>query len=264
MSPQRFVVHGSSRVELAYSDVGAGRAVLNAHGLTASRAVVANSGLGDFSAVSQRARLVSYDARGHGESSGGTEPADYAWPNLAYDLLALAAHVSPDERVSGIGVSMGTATLLHAAVKQPARFERLVLTAPPTAWDTRVAQKQLYAELAMLAETTAPESLRKVFRKGLIAPIFQELPNYPPLPDVPHALLPSVFRGAGVSDLPSPEQLRALPHDTLILAWATDPAHPLSTAEKLAALLPHSQLQVAHTVDDIRGWGALAAQFLAA
>jgi hypothetical protein len=57
--------------------------------------------------------------------------------------------------------------------------------------------------------------------------------------------------------------LRSLTHPTLILAWATDNGHPLSTAEQLAALLPEAELRVANTAADIRGWGALAAAFLA-
>jgi hypothetical protein len=49
---------------------------------------------------------------------------------------------------------------------------------------------------------------------------------------------------------------------SLILAWDTDPSHPVSTAETLAALLPHAELQVARTSAEVRGWGARAAAFL--
>jgi len=39
---------------------------------------------------------------------------------------------------------MGTGTVLHAVVKAPGRFERLVLTAPPTTWEARAAQAEIY------------------------------------------------------------------------------------------------------------------------
>ena len=250
-------------VSIAYSEAGTGQVVLAAHGLTSSRAASRQLGLGDFSAVHEVARLIAYDARGHGESSGSTRAEDYAWHVLAGDMLALADHFSQEQPVSAIGLSMGTGTLLHAAVARPARFERLVLTAPPTAWDTRAGQVRVYAELASLAESLSPEALAQWFGKTPVAPIFQGVPNYRAAPDIPHELLPSVFRGAGLSDLPTPDALRGLHQPTLILAWATDPGHPVSTAERLAELLPNAQLHVSETVDDVRSWPARAARFLA-
>lgn len=247
---------------IAYSDAGRGRAVLSAHGLLSSRAASARLGLGDFSALHSSVRLIAYDARGHGESSGAPRPQDYAWSALADDMLALAEHCSPATPVSAIGLSMGTGTLLHAAVAQPARFERLVLTAPPTAWETRAAQVRVYGELAKLAESHTPDELARIFAKTPQPPILQGTSDYRADPDVPHELLPSVVRGAGLSDLPAPDALRALQHPALILAWATDPGHPLSTAERLAELLPNARLHVSDSVDDIRSWPARAAQFL--
>ena len=259
-------------VSIAYSvaspeaELATGEVVLSAHGLTSSRAACARLGIGDFSALSavwNGARLVAYDARGHGESGGSARAEDYAWSALALDMLALADHFSPAQPVSAIGLSMGTGTLLHAAVARPARFRRLVLTAPPTAWESRAAQARVYAELAQLAETHDAEQLARLFAKTPVAPIFQGLPDYRAAPDIPHELLPSVFRGAGLSDLPAPDALRALQQPTLILAWASDPGHPVSTAERLVELLPNAQLHVAQTVDDIRGWPERAARFLA-
>jgi pimeloyl-ACP methyl ester carboxylesterase len=74
------------------------------------------------------------------------------------------------------------------------------------------------------------------------------------VPDVPDALLPSVFRGAALSDLPAPEAVARIEIPTTILAWVDDPGHPLSTAESLAALLPQATLTVARTPDDVETW----------
>lgn len=46
----------------------------------------------------------------------------------------------PGERVHGVGPSMGGATLLHTACRQPDRFSGLTLMVPPTAWETRAAK----------------------------------------------------------------------------------------------------------------------------
>jgi pimeloyl-ACP methyl ester carboxylesterase len=159
---------------------------------------------------------------------------------------------------------MGTGTLLHAALKHPERFERLILTAPPTAWETRLPQVRIYQQLAETVETSTPEELEKFFKNSLSPPIFQDVPGYPSPPDVARALLPSAFRGAALSDLPEPDRLRSLNHPALILAWAGDPGHPESTAKKLAKLLPNAQVHISTTSQDIRSWGTRAARFLAA
>jgi hypothetical protein len=50
----------------------------------------------------------------------------------------------------------------------------------------------------------------------------------------------------------------------LVLAWAGDPGHPVSTAARLAEVLPHARLEVAETPAQRLMWGALAAQFMTA
>jgi len=80
--------------------------------------------------------------------------------------------------------------------------------------------------------------------------------------DIPDELLPSVLRGAAASDLPAPEAIAALEHRALVLAWAGDPGHPESTAERLHELLPASELQVARELTDLFTWSATIAEFL--
>ncbi|MGF9660216.1 hypothetical protein AAIH18_22555, partial [Pantoea agglomerans] len=67
-------------------------------------------------------------------------------------------------------------------------------------------------------------------------------------------LLPSLLRGAAISDLPAPESVARIDVPTTILAWVDDPGHPLSTAESLAALLPNATLTVARTPADVEAW----------
>jgi hypothetical protein len=73
-----------------------------------------------------------------------------------------------------------------------------------------------------------------------------------------------VLRGAGASDLPAPDVVRGLAAPALILAWETDPGHPLATAERLAELLPDADLHVARRLRDVTSWTRLADGFLAA
>jgi 3-oxoadipate enol-lactonase len=250
-------------VTFAYSDEGSGPVVLRAHGLSQSRAGEQAAPLYDFGPVATAGfRLITYDARGHGESTGTPESVDYLWSNLAEDMLALADHFSPGEPVDAIGTSMGTGTILHAVLQRPDRFRRIVLTAPPTAWDTRAGQAAMYEGLAKLVEQSAPEKIARLFAAAPIAPIFADVPGFPPAPSVAPELLPTVMRGAGMTDLPDPNYLRGITQPTLLLPWATDSGHPLSTAEKLHELIPSSELWVANTSADIATWGTRAAEFL--
>lgn len=250
-------------IDFSYSDDGRGALVLSAHGLSSSRANNRRMGLADFSEVANAGhRLISYDARGHGETAGSAGEGDYSWSSLAADLLAFADHFSPDAPVSAIGSSMGTGTLLHAATQRPERFNRLVLTAPPTAWETRAGQSGTYRQMADLVETSPPEVLAKMLSQAPVPPIFQGLPGYPPAPDIQSGLMPTVFRGAALADLPPLEAIAELTQPTLIIAWAGDPGHPVSTAEKLHAAIANSELHVSETQADLFTWGERAAQFL--
>lgn len=250
------------RVRFAYSMAGSGPVVLSAHGLTSSRANDARTGLAEFDPVAAAGRtLVSYDARGHGETEGTGDPGDYTWSALADDLRALADHFSPDAPVSAIGSSMGTGTLLHAVTRRPDRFDRLVLTAPPTAWQTRAGQGAIYRQMADTVETSTPAQLAAAFDEGPVAPVFADTAGFPP-PDIAPALMPTVFRGAASTDLPPLDLIAGIAQPTLVLAWATDPGHPVSTAEALAGAITGSTLHVSETSADIRTWGARAADFL--
>jgi 3-oxoadipate enol-lactonase len=260
------VEHASEirQTALAWSEVGAGPVVIAAHGLTQSRRAEGDSGLFDWAPVARRGRrLVRYDARGHGHSSGSPVPSDYRWDNLAADLLALIDEICPDRPVAGIGASMGTGTLLHAATRAPDRFDRLVLTSPPTAWSTRAAQGAMYHQAADLVEAQGPGALQELAAQAPVPAVFARLPAFPPPPDVTAALLPSVLRGAAESDLPPPESVSALRMPVLILAWAGDPGHPVETGQRLAELIVDARLHVAHTGDELAAWGDLAAEFLA-
>ncbi|MGB3185451.1 MAG: alpha/beta hydrolase [Ornithinimicrobium sp.] len=188
---------------------------------------------------------------------------DYTWPHLAGDLLHLLDQAAPSQHVCGVGQSMGAATLLHAACSDPPRFQALVLGIPPTAWSSRAAQQAAYLQTADAVEQRGIEELMDTARTAPRPPaVGPEVPIT--VPDVQTALLPSVFRGAARSDLPPREAIANLQVPTLLLCWAGDPAHPVSTARRLSQLLPQHRLEVAHTPADTATWPVLVAEHLAA
>jgi pimeloyl-ACP methyl ester carboxylesterase len=83
-----------------------------------------------------------------------------------------------------------------------------------------------------------------------------------PEPQLQPATAPAVLRGAARSDLPSPERIATLRMPVLLLPWAGDAGHPLSTAERLHELIPDSELFVAENAADADTWPARVDVFL--
>ncbi|MFB7946065.1 alpha/beta fold hydrolase [Kitasatospora phosalacinea] len=249
---------------LAYSTTGRrGPFVVHAHGALSSRAHERRAGLFDWTPVTATHRLARYDARGHGESTGRAVSADYRYSSLAADLLALCDHLSPGVPVSGFGASMGSATVLWAALARPERFERLVLAIPAVAWAAREPRRSGLRAAAALVERRGRGVLDTAARLSGPPAVLAGAPRYTTEFDLAEPLLPAALRASAESDLPAPEALRGLPHPVLLLAWDTDPRHPLATARTLAAHLPNARLHVSHTLADVRSWGRLAAAFVA-
>lgn len=256
----------SRGVDLAWDRSGVGPTLVWGHGLTSSRAAEDESALVDWAAARERLDVVRYDARGHGESGFSDDLSSYGWSDLAGDQLALVDALGIDRYVSG-GASMGAATALHAAVQAPDRVAALVLMIPPTAWETRAAQVDMYETMASIIDTRGVEIL---IAAGADTP--------PPDPFVGDeerraqreagmraadpVRLAGVLRGAGHADFPSRAQVAAVSVPTLILAWTGDPGHPVSTADELDDLLPHATCHVAGTADEVGRWGGLIADFV--
>jgi pimeloyl-ACP methyl ester carboxylesterase len=248
-------------VRIAYDDEGTGPLIVRLHGLTGSRAADDATDAFDVDRLVRAGhRVVRFDARGHGLSGGEKVESDYAWPNLARDLLALLDALGVDRPVNGVGASMGTATLLHAVTSEPDRFDRLVLICPPTAWASRAAQNGVYRAGALFVERNGKDAFVRGMRVQPRPPVLAEVPESPI--DIDEALLPIVMRGAASSDLPSPDAIGEIRTPTLILAWDGDPGHPVDTAERLHDLIPGSVLHVARTPEELRSWRDRTVGFL--
>ncbi len=221
-------------------------------------------GVFDWSPVSDTGeRVVRFDRRGHGASTGRPVSEDYEWAALAQDFLAVAEMVSPNAPVDGLGQSTGCGTMLWAACKAPYRFRRLVLVVPPTSGEDRSRQRDLYLTGAALIEQRGIEALRRA-EAMLPQALILTAGGWPRLtaPAVSDELLPAVLRGAAASDLPDDEMLSALKQEALILAWEADENYPLASARRLAQLLPNARLEIAEAPDTIRHWGTRVAEFL--
>ncbi|WP_102143099.1 alpha/beta fold hydrolase [Mycobacterium hubeiense] len=247
---------------IAYELTGRGRPVGYAHGVLLSRAGVRGLEVFDIDAVAAGRMLLTYDQRGHGHSTGRAVVEDYRFERAATDLLGVLEAAAIDEPIDFAGSSLGAAAVLYAALAAPERFGRLALLIPPVSWETGThPARQWYADTARRIDEIGPAAWRKEWAQAAPLPIFADYPQAKFSPDVPDELLASVLRGVGLSELPDPEALAALHHRTLILAWDTDPLHPVSTAARLHVLMPHSTLYVARSVADVKTWTQRTAEF---
>lgn len=239
-----------------------GPAFVWCHGLLSSRAREDRDGLFDWRpVVEQRWRWVRYDARGHGESAGTNNVAAYSWPELSRDLLGLADTLGISRFAAG-GASMGCAAVIEAALAAPDRIDRMVLAVPPAAWGDHAGQAEHYRANAAYLRSQGDDEGLAALEVEVRPPILGNPPNLPAVPGAHPEWLPAILRGAAASDLPPPHQVAQLPQPTLILAWDTDAAHPLSTAERLAELLPRADLHVARTMRQIQEWPRLVSVFM--
>jgi 3-oxoadipate enol-lactonase len=249
-------------IELSITDTGSGTPFLWCHGMTGSQALDDETGPIDWVRVGCSNRVVRWDSRGHGQSGYTRQAIEFAWSNLACDILEIADKMGITQFTLG-GASMGCGAAIHTAVQAPERIKGLVLMIPPTAWETRQPIREAYPLAADLLE-----------QKGLAALLDSRIPPTTfwgihtdviyqrHLKTLDPQALALIHRGASLSDLPPRQAVAVIHEPTLILAMDDDPGHPLSTAQILHELIAGSRLKVACSVEDMLTWTDQVIDFL--
>jgi 3-oxoadipate enol-lactonase len=207
-----------------------------AHGLTATRRYVVHG-----SKLLQRSgyRVISYDARGHGESNPAPERTAYAYTDLVADLGRLLDGLEL-ERVVLAGASMGAATMLAYAVENPERVAALVQITPAHLGFPQTDEHELgrWDALADGLERDGVEGFLRVygeppveprFRKLMLEAIRQRLERHVNPPAVADAIRTvarsKAFDGVSALERMSAPTLVVASHDDL------DPDHPYQVAQ---------------------------------
>lgn len=226
---------------------GAGHDVVLLHGLTATRRNVVQ---GSRLLARQGARLIAYDARGHGESDPGPDPAAYEYGDLVADLESVLATLGIERPVLA-GSSMGAATALAFALADPRRVAGLVQVTPAydgsphgdnlDHWDA-LAEALERGDVDAFVDRSGANALPERFREAARVATRQRIERHLHLGAVADALRvtprSAAFDGLGL--------LEDLDIPVLVVGSRdeSDPDHPLAVAQEYARRLPRATLVV--------------------
>jgi pimeloyl-ACP methyl ester carboxylesterase len=245
--PRPFEV-ASDGVQLAGEEVGEGPPIVLLHGLTATRRYVLH---GSLTLARRGFRLISYDARGHGESSPAPDGEGYGYPELTRDLAAVLADQCPDQSPVLCGHSMGCHTAVAYALDHADRVAALVLAGPSTlgipptdevlaSWD-RLADGLDGAGVDGFMEAyEADLSVGPAWRETALR-ITRERMERHRHPEAVARALRQVPRSLPFEGL---AELETLDVPALVVAShdEADPGHPYAVAEAWAERLPSARL----------------------
>jgi pimeloyl-ACP methyl ester carboxylesterase len=129
--------------------VGEGPPVVLCHGITATRRYVLH---GSKALPRAGYEVVTYDARGHGESDPAPAGEGYGYPQLVEDLeRVVASRVGEGRFVLG-GHSMGAHTAVAYARRHPQRLAGLVVIGPVYTGEIKPESLEYWDELAAALE----------------------------------------------------------------------------------------------------------------
>lgn len=229
-------------VRFHYLDVGEGLPVVVQHGLGGS-SLQATQIFGERPPF----RMLSLDARGHGDTVPLGDPDRLSFATFADDVAAMLEHAGVERAVIG-GLSMGAGISLAFARRHPERTLGLILIRPAWLDAPMPANLALFPRIAALLREHGPDVglerfidedpyLRGTANPGartLLAGQFQR-----PM---------AVERAAVLERMPAdcpphgPEAWGAVEVPALVIATADDDIHPLAFGRALADALPDARL----------------------
>jgi 3-oxoadipate enol-lactonase / 4-carboxymuconolactone decarboxylase len=183
-------------------------------------------------------RVLRYDHRGHGGSP--VPPGPYTIDELAGDALSLLDRLGI-ERVTFVGLSIGGAVAMTAALRAPERIERLVLCStaahfgPPEHWTERAATVRTEG-----VEAVAPAALERWLTPEAPAPLRERLEAM--LLATPREGYAACCEALAGYDLRG--RLGGLRMPVLAIAGADDPTAPPATMQAIVDEIPGARLHV--------------------
>jgi len=226
---------------------GEGTPIVLCHGLTASRRYVTHG-----SRVLERAghRVVTYDARGHGESDPAPAEQSYGYSELIADLeRVIEAEIGEGRFLLG-GHSMGAHTAVGYALAHPERLSGLVIIGPTYTGEISPQSLAYWDGLASALEDGGIDGFVDYLGRqsdtgeawrDAVARISAERMR---LHRDPRELARALRETPASRPFDSLEDLAGLDVPALVVAShdEADPGHPYAVAEAYAEKLPRARL----------------------
>jgi len=232
-------------IKTNYHDLGSGFPVLMLHGSGPGVSAWANWRL-VMPQLAERARVIAPDMAGFGYTERR--------PDLRYDMDTWVAQAVGMldalgiERADLVGNSFGGGLALQVAIRHPHRIRRLVLMgsvgvrfditpALDAVWGYTPSIETMRGLLDLFAydRSLANDELAKLRYEASIRPGFQE--SFA-------AMFPAPRQRWVDAMASNVEDIKALPHETLVIHGREDQVIPLDTSLTLAQWIPNAQLHV--------------------
>jgi pimeloyl-ACP methyl ester carboxylesterase len=208
-------------------------------------------------------RVVAYDRRGFGRSSG--EPGierDVADLGALLDALAI-------ERASIVAMSQGARVALRFALVDPARVERLVLDGPPDETAAATAEEVPLARYRELLEREGIDAVRREWlRHPLMRLYWHDARTLMRLRAIVARYPGNDLRATSPPPAPVGERLREIAIPALVINGAHDSARRRAAGAALAAALPDARHAIVPAaghlpnMDCPGAWDAVVTEFL--
>jgi pimeloyl-ACP methyl ester carboxylesterase len=226
---------------------GEGPAVVLCHGITATRRYVLH---GSRALARAGHGVVTYDARGHGESEPAPVGEGYGYPQLVEDLERVVAAQVGEERFLLGGHSMGAHTAVAYALRHPERLAGLAVIGPTFLGSIEPESLEYWDGLAAALETSGidgfvayigeRQGIDSRWRDSVLRFTRERMLRQGELGALAEALR-QVPRSQPFDSL---EELGDLDVQALVVASNddADPGHPHAAAVAYAEALPRAQL----------------------
>ncbi|HKO39557.1 MAG TPA: alpha/beta hydrolase [Solirubrobacterales bacterium] len=226
---------------------GEGPPVVLCHGITATRRYVLH---GSKALPRSGYEVVTYDARGHGESEPAPVGEGYGYPQLVEDLERVVDSQVGDRRFLLGGHSMGAHTAAAYALRHPQRLAGLALIGPTYMGAIEPASSAYWDGLAAALENDGVDGfVAYIGEKQGIDPRWRESVLRFTRERIrrqrhPRALVEALREVPRSRPFESLEELAGLDLPALIVAShdEADPGHPYAAAAAYAEALPAARL----------------------